>query len=304
MSLSRRISTFLDAKSAETGAAANTQLAYARDLADFSAWLDARGTGFDAIDRGAIEAYIISCEAAGLAVSTRARRLSAIRGLFRFAYEEGWRTDNPSIRIKGPGRARRLPKTLSVEAVDRLLEAARRVGRADADRLRNVCLMELLYATGMRVTELVSLPVAATRGDPRMLLIRGKGGRERMVPLTGGARAALSAWLSLRDAGDDPKAPSRFLFPSRGKAGHLTRHRFFQLIREIALEAGLDPAGVTPHTLRHAFATHLLAGGADLMAIQALLGHADVATTQIYTHVLDARLKELVLDHHPLSTRG
>ena len=190
--------------------------------------------------------------------------------------------------------------------VDRLLEAARKTGRSEADRLRNTCLMELLYATGMRVTELVSLPVSAARGDPRMLLILGKGGKERMVPLSPPAREALAQWLITRDGTDSDRTakgqpPSRFLFPSRGKSGHLTRHRFYLLIKELAVTGGVSPAKVTPHTLRHAFATHLLANGADLRAIQALLGHADIATTEIYTHVLDARLQELVLEHHPLA---
>ena len=184
--------------------------------------------------------------------------------------------------------------------------AARSTGRKDADRLRNTCLMELLYATGMRVSELVGLPVSATRGDPRLLLILGKGGKERMVPLSPDARTALATWITLRDetqtARMAKKQPaSKFLFPSRGKEGHLTRHRFYLLIKEIAVAAGVNPAKVTPHTLRHAFATHLLAGGADLRAIQTMLGHADVATTEIYTHVLEARLSELVLEHHPLS---
>ncbi len=219
--------------------------------------------------------------------------------LYRFAFEEGWRPDNPAIQIRGPGRQRRLPTTLSESEVERLLEASRRVGRSEEDRIRNTCLLELLYATGMRVSELVGLPLAAARGDPRMLLIRGKGGRERMVPLTDPARAALAHWLAVLDTAAG-KA-SRQLFPSRSKAGHLTRHRFYILVKEIALQAGIDPSRVTPHTLRHAFATHLLAGGADLRSIQTLLGHADVATTEIYTHVLEARLRELVLTHHPLA---
>jgi len=190
--------------------------------------------------------------------------------------------------------------------VDRLLEAARRTGRSTADKVRNTCLMELLYATGMRVTELVSLPVSSARGDPRMLLVLGKGGKERMVPLSPPAREALSAWLILRDEAEDSAvakgAPrSKFLFPSRGKSGHLTRHRFFLLVKELAVSGGVSPEKVTPHTLRHAFATHLLANGADLRSIQTLLGHADVATTEIYTHVLDERLAELVLEHHPLA---
>lgn len=304
MNSRRRIATFLEAQAAEAGAATNTQFAYARDLDDFAKSLANMGTDLDRADRAAIENYLIRCERDGLAVATRARRLSAVKSFYRFAYAEGWRDDNPALRIKGPGRQRRLPQTLQIDEVDRLIDAARRTGRSKADRVRNTCLVELLYATGMRVTELVSLPLAAAMGDPRMLLIRGKGGRERMVPLSGAARTALGAWIAIRADIEDPRTPSRFLFPSRGKSGHLTRHRFFTLIKEIALEAGIDPATVTPHTLRHAFATHLLAGGADLMAIQALLGHADVATTEIYTHVLDQRLRDLVLDHHPLAEPG
>ncbi len=306
MTMERRIATFLEAQAAELDAATNTQLAYARDLRDFAAWLRARDGDFQTASRADIENYLIHCDAQGLAVSTRARRLSAIKQLFRFAVEEGWRSDHPAIQIRGPGRARRLPKTLEVDEVERLLDAARHVGRTKLDRLRNTCLMEVLYATGMRVSELVSLPASSARGDPRMLLISGKGGRERMVPLSPPARETLALWLAERDRAEaDTEAAggraSRFLFPSRGKAGHLTRHRFYVLIKELAVAGGIDPAKVTPHTLRHAFATHLLAGGADLMAIQALLGHADVATTEIYTHILEARLQELVLDHHPLA---
>ncbi len=302
--MARRIATFLEAQAAEAGAATNTQLAYGRDLGDFAAWLSGQDLDFDSAARADIERYLIHCEAEGRALSTRARRLSAIRGLYRFAYGEGWRSDDPALRIKGPGRRKRLPQTLGIDQVDRLTDAARRTGRTESDRIRNACLIELLYATGMRVTELVSLPLAAAMGDPRMLLIRGKGGRERMVPLSPAARTALATWIAVRADAEDPRAPSRFLFPSRGKAGHLTRHRFFTLIKEMAVEAGLEPSGVTPHTLRHAFATHLLAGGADLVAIQALLGHADVATTEIYTHVLDQRLRDLVLAHHPLAEEG
>ncbi|WP_300067213.1 site-specific tyrosine recombinase XerD [uncultured Ruegeria sp.] len=300
------ISTFLQAQAAELGAATNTLLAYGRDLKDFAVWLDHRKVGFDQADRDQIEAYLIDCDAQGLSRSTRARRLSAIKQLFRFAFEEGWRDANPAIQIKGPGRQKRLPKTLDVPEVDRLLEAARTTGRSKADRVRNTCMMEVLYATGMRVTELVSLPVSSARGDPRMLLVLGKGGKERMVPLSPPARDALAAWLSVRDQAEDQTVAdggqqSRFLFPSRGKSGHLTRHRFFLLVKELAVQGGVSPEKVTPHTLRHAFATHLLANGADLRSIQTLLGHADVATTEIYTHVLDERLAELVLQHHPLT---
>ena len=306
MSDARRISTFLEAQAAEQGASENTRLAYGRDLMDFLDFAQARDFALLSASRSEVEDYLMHCEAQGLSKATRARRLSSIKQFYRFAFEEGWRSDNPAIQIGGPGREKRLPKTLSHAEVDALLDAARVSARSPSDRLRNSCLMELLYATGMRVSELVELPVAAARGDPRMLLVRGKGGKERMVPLSPPARDALADWLPERDrlieaarAGNTPQA--RFLFPSRGATGHLTRHRFYVLIKEIAVAAGVSPGKVTPHTLRHAFATHLLAGGADLRAIQTLLGHADVSTTEIYTHVLEERLSELVRMHHPLA---
>jgi integrase/recombinase XerD len=300
-----RISAFLDAQAAELGAAQNTRLAYGRDLKDFAGWLAGRGVSFGNALRGDVEDYLVRCEAEGLSKATRARRLSAIKQLFRFAFEEGWRADNPAIQIRGPGKDRRLPKTLTVPEVDRLIDAARTQGRT-RDRVRNTCLLELLYATGMRVSELVELPVSAARGDPAMLLVRGKGDKERMVPLSPPAREALLAWLSVRDAAEEAGRAkglpaSRFLFPSGGTTGHLTRHRFYLLVKDLAAASGIDPAKVTPHTLRHAFATHLLANGADLRVIQTLLGHADVSTTEIYTHVLDERLAELVHTHHPLA---
>ena len=264
----RWISTFIEAQAAELGAAQNTLLAYGRDLKDFATWATRQGRSFDTVKQADIETYLVFCDDQGLAKSTRARRLSSIKQMYRFAFEEGWRAENPAIQISGPGQDKRLPKT-----------------------------------------ELVGLPVSAARGDPRMLLILGKGGKERIVPLSPPARAALADWLKTRDAAEDVartkgKPASRFLFPSRGAAGHLTRHRFYLMIKEFAVAGGVNPDKVTPHTLRHAFATHLLAGGADLRSIQALLGHADVATTEIYTHVLDARLTELVLDHHPLADDG
>lgn len=309
MSSDRWISTFLEAAAAEQGAATNTQLAYGRDLKDFADWMERRSLSFETVQETDVTDYLVHCDAQGLAKSTRARRLSAIKQVYRFAFEEGWREDNPAIQLSGPGRDKRLPKTLSEDEVDRLLAAASTHGRTEADRARNTCLMQVLYATGMRVTELVSLPVSATRGDPRMLLILGKGGKERMVPLSPPAREALTAWLEHRDTIEDlarkkGKPASKFLFPSRGKAGYLTRHAFYMLIKEFAVEAGVSPDKVTPHTLRHAFATHLLARGADLRSIQTLLGHADVATTEIYTHVLEERLQELVLQHHPLATEA
>jgi integrase/recombinase XerD len=242
-----------------------------------------------------------------MAQATRALRLSAIRQLYRLAFLEDWRTDDPAALIRGPKRARRLPGNLSEAEVDRLLDATSTVARNEAEALRNTCLMQLLYATGLRVSELVALPVAGIRGDPRMILVRGKGGRERMVPLSPPAREALALWLARRDRDEAAalqagKARSAFLFPARGRKGHMTREAFFVLVKQLAAAAGLDPAGVSPHTLRHAFATHLLANGADLRVIQTLLGHASIATTEIYTHVLDARLRELVLEKHPLAT--
>ncbi|WP_282024847.1 tyrosine recombinase [Limimaricola cinnabarinus] len=300
------ISAFLEAQAAELDAARNTLLAYGRDLNAFAGWLAYRNRHFADATQNDVESYLVSCEAEGLSSATRARRLSSIRQLYRFAFEEGWREDNPAIRLKGPGRARRLPGTLSREEVEALLEAAREHPR---DPLRATCLMELLYATGLRVSELVSLPVAALRGDPEMLLVRGKGGRERMVPLSRPARAAAAAWLARRDAMQAAqtaagKPESRFLFPARGRDGHLTRQSFFVMVKELAARAGIAPDQVTPHVLRHAFASHLLAGGADLRAIQALLGHADLSTTEIYTHVQGERLSALVHAHHPLARAG
>ena len=302
------ISSFLAAQAAELDAARNTLLAYGRDLKDFIDWLARHGLSLPTAGREQVETYLMFCEAQGLSQSTRARRLSAIRQLYRFAHQEGWRSDNPALRIKGPGASKHLPGTLTLAEVERLLDAARGHGRSKADRLRNRALVELLYATGMRVSELVELPVAAVRGDPRMILVKGKGDKERMVPLSGPARAAVADWLVQRDALQDAaraqgNPAARHLFPGPGAGGHLTRQHFYLLIKDIALQGNVDPNLVTPHTLRHAFATHLLAGGADLRVIQTLLGHADIATTEIYTHVLDDHLKDLVLTHHPLAQK-
>ena len=303
---SRWISTFLEAQAAELGAAQNTLLAYGRDLKDFFDWCADQGKTLETAAQSDIEAYLMQLDAQGLAKTTRARRLSAIKQFYAFAYGEGWRDTNPALQIRGPGKEARLPGTLDHETVDKLLLAARQVGRTDADRVRATCLIEILYATGMRVSELVSLPVSAARGNPQVLLVLGKGGKERLVPLSQPAKEALAAWLPIRDAADRVRqkkgaAASAYLFPSRGKSGHLTRHAFYLQIKEMALLCGINPAEISPHTLRHAFATHLLQGGADLLAIQALLGHADVATTEIYTHVLEAHLDALVRAHHPLA---
>jgi integrase/recombinase XerD len=297
---------FLEAIQAERDAARNTLLSYGRDLNDFSAFLAALRKDYAAATRADIEAYLADLADRGMARATRARRLAAIRQLYRHAFLEGWRSDDPAALIRGPKKARTLPGSLGEREVDLLLDAAETRGKDPEARLRNRCLMQLLYATGLRVSELVALPVAAVRGDPRMILVRGKGGRERMVPLSPPARTALADWLAERDAAEEAAARaghgrSAFLFPARGRLGHMTREAFFLLVKQLAADAGLDPAKVSPHSLRHAFATHLLANGADLRVIQTLLGHASIATTEIYTHVLDARLRELVLEKHPLA---
>ena len=305
------IDAFLEMLSAERGAARNTLDAYQRDLKDFAGFLAARGKTVAGAQTMDVRDYLENLTAQGLSASTAARRLSAIRQFHGFLYTDGIRTDDPCGAIEGPRRARPLPKTLSVEEVDKLLAAARLVedGRSQEEavraykRARLVCLMEVLYATGLRVSELVGLPLSAAKGDGRFLTITGKGGRERLVPLSEAARHAIDEYLPLRVArlGD---AVSPWLFPSRGRQGHLTRHRFAQLLKDLSMAAALDQGRVSPHTLRHAFASHLLANGADLRAVQQMLGHADISTTQIYTHVLDGRLKALVTEHHPLAKKG
>lgn len=309
-----RISAFLEAQAAENGAAQNTLLAYGRDLSDFSDWLathrDPSATSLLQIGTELIEDYLEDCASQGLAPASVARRLSSIRQFTRFALSEGWRDSDPASRIAGPGRSHKLPRAISREAVLALLDAAPETGRDPSETARNICLLEMLYATGMRVSELVTLQADNCRGNPALLLIRGKGQKERMVPLTETARKALSTWLEIRDgaAVDSPLGRQvagnggKWLFPSASAAGHMTRQAINLLLRNCALLAGLDPATITPHGMRHAFATHLLEGGADLRAIQLLLGHADLSTTEIYTHVMDSRLRDLVLKHHPLAT--
>ncbi len=295
--MSRWISAFLDALQAERGSADNTLVSYEHDLQDWAGFCDIERAGAPDITR-----YLLSLEAQGLAASTRARRLSALRQFYLFAYQEGWRTDNPAARIKGPKKQQTFPNTLTEAEVTALLDAARETGKSDSLKTRNTCLFQLLYATGLRVSELVGLPHAAVLGDPRMILVRGKGGGERMVPLSPPAKAAIAAWLPFRALQLKKKnSSSSFLFPSQNAQTHLSRVQFFRLVNQVALKAGLDPSRISPHTLRHAFATHLLAHGADLRAIQMLLGHADISTTEIYTHVLDDRLKALVLEKHPLA---
>lgn len=293
------IALFLDAIAAERGAALNTLLAYRRDLKAFDAFLGDRCQNFAQAGRDDIEAYLSELTTLGLAASTRARHLSAIRQFYLFLFQENLREDDPSAQISGPKKPKKLPSTLTLDDVNRLLEQVR-TDAPSARQCRDIAIIELLYATGMRITELVSLPLAATTGDPKMLLVRGKGRKERMVPLTPMAQAALRLWHAQRANLPEAKG-SPFLFPARGKSGHLTRQSVFLLLKALAVKAGIDPDKVSPHVIRHAFATHLLANGADLRAIQMLLGHADVATTEIYTHVLDKHLVDLVLTKHPLA---
>ena len=303
-----KISFFLHSKAAEVGASDNTLAAYSHDLKDLASWCNKRGTSLMALSRNEVDTYLIDLTSNGFAFSTKARRLSAINQFYLFSIEEGWREDNPCFQMRGAGKTKKLPATISLQEVDGLLEGAAKSGRNMFHRTRETCLMQLLYATGMRVSELMALPVAATRGNPNMLLVRGKGFKERLVPLSEPAKNAVKSWLKLRDQKEDLAAQkgspvSPYLFPSSGKLGHLTRHWFYRKIKLWAEYSGIETDRVTPHTIRHAFATHLLANGADLRVIQMLLGHADLATTEIYTHVLDERLQRLVEDHHPLGKK-
>jgi integrase/recombinase XerD len=304
------ISQFLEMLAAEKGAADNTLQAYRRDLDDFLRHLAARNQALPGVAPADISAYLRAISESGLAPASRARRLSAIRQLFKFLVSEGLIAEDPAHGLAGPKKARALPKTLSVAEVDRLIETARaRIepakGRDRVRALRLYALIEMLYATGMRVSELVTLPRTVLAGDGRVLAIKGKGGRERLVPLNQAARAALERYLNVGfEDGVAPMLPTKWLFASRGAEGHLTRQRLGQELKELATEADLDSERVSPHVLRHAFASHLLDRGADLRSVQQLLGHADISTTQIYTHVLEERLKKLVFEHHPLAVRG
>ena len=293
-----QIETFLEMMAVERDASPHTLSAYARDLADAEAHL---GTGgLMAADAAAIEAWYASLSTRGLSAATAARRRSAVRQFYRFAMTEGWRTDDPSRRLDAPRAGRSLPRVLTREEIERLLAAA--ADRDGPGALRLIALMELAYASGLRVSELLGLKVEAVRRDPAFLIVRGKGGKERLAPLNTSARVAVRAWLTARDAARNPQVPdSPWLFPSSGASGHLTPRRFAQLLDEAAISAGIDPARISPHVLRHAFATHLLEGGADLRIVQTLLGHADIATTQIYTHVATDRLTQVMLSKHPLA---
>ena len=296
------LESFLEMLAAERGASHNTIAAYRRDLADFLVETG-RLAGASAAD---LRLYLGALPARGLAASSQARRLSALRQFFRFMVSEGLREDDPTATTEAPKGRRSLPNILSVQDVDRLLTAAQDATTRDSQTplrrlaaFRNLALLELLYATGLRVSELVGLPATAGRPGRPMISVRGKGGRERLVPLNKAAAAAVAAYLGA--AAELGRPESKWLFPADSEEGHLTRQAFARDLKTIAPAANLDPSRLSPHVLRHAFATHLLAGGADLRALQTLLGHADISTTQIYTHVLDERMRQLVTEHHPLA---
>jgi integrase/recombinase XerD len=306
------IGAFLEMLAAERGAARNTIEAYRRDLSDFESYMSALGGSAISARPADITRYLRTASEQGLSPSSRARRLSALRQFFRFLEAEGLADENPAADVEAPRRAKPLPRTLSIAEVDRLIETALRStegkkGRELVRACRLHCLVELLYATGMRVSELVSLPRSVLIGDPRVLTIKGKGGRERLVPINTAAHLALDRYLALGRSPEDGVAPmlaTHWLFPSRSADGHLTRQRFAQDLKGLAESAGLEAERVSPHVLRHAFASHLLDRGADLRTVQKLLGHADISTTEIYTHVLEERLKKVVLEHHPLARDG
>jgi integrase/recombinase XerD len=304
-----QVELFLDMLAAERGAGKNTLDAYGRDLADLSAYLGGEGRSITNASTDDLRGFLKSLDERGFKSSSLARRLSAVRQLYRFLYSEGKRGDDPAAVLEGPKRSRAVPKVLSVDEVDRLLKNARaqadNMKASPAQRLRALrllCLLELVYATGLRVSELVALPASAARKDQRMLVVRGKGNKERLVPLNDASRRTMAEYLKARGERES-KAESKWLFPSFGEQGHITRQHFARDLKLLAVAAGIPSDRLSPHVLRHAFASHLLHNGADLRVVQTLLGHADISTTQIYTHVLEERLKALVRDLHPLADK-
>jgi integrase/recombinase XerD len=304
---------FLDMLAAEQGAGDNTLDAYRRDLTDFSEFLGRKGQNFAGAGTDVLRDYLADLDTRGFKSSSVARRLSAMRHLFRFLLNERIRSEDPAAILSGPKRGRGLPKVLSIADVDRMLTRARELAEAKSSpqqRLRAMrlyCLLEVLYATGLRVSELVALPLSAARRDARMIVVRGKGNKERLVPLNDASRQAMADYLAameaLRPGKKEHAVASKWLFPSFGESGHLTRQHFARDLKELAAASGLAPRLVSPHVLRHAFASHLLHNGADLRIVQTLLGHTDISTTQIYTHVVEERLKSLVRDLHPLAEK-
>jgi len=308
------IHLFLDMLAAEQGAGDNTLDAYRRDLTDFSEFLGRAGQNFARVGTDVLRDYLADLDTRGFKSSSVARRLSAMRHLFRFLLNERIRSDDPAAILSGPKRGRGLPKVLSISDVDRMLTRAKELTQAEGaspqQRLRAMrlhCLLEVLYATGLRVSELVALPLSASRRDASMIVVRGKGNKERLVPLNEASRQAMADYLAAMEALKPEKkknaASSKWLFPSFGESGHLTRQHFARDLKELAAASGLAPRLVSPHVLRHAFASHLLHNGADLRIVQTLLGHTDISTTQIYTHVVEERLKSLVRDLHPLADK-
>jgi integrase/recombinase XerD len=304
---------FLDMLAAEQGAGDNTLDAYRRDLTDFSEFLGRAGESFAGAETQTLRDYLADLDTRGFKSSSVARRLSAMRHLFRFLLNERIRSDDPAAILSGPKRGRGLPKVLSIADVDRMLTRAKELTETDASpaqrlrALRLYCLLEVLYATGLRVSELVALPLSAARRDARMIVVRGKGNKERLVPLNDASRQAMADYLAAMEALKPERkknaSASKWLFPSFGESGHLTRQHFARDLKELASASGLAPRLVSPHVLRHAFASHLLHNGADLRIVQTLLGHTDISTTQIYTHVVEERLKSLVRDLHPLAEK-
>ncbi len=292
---------------AARGAARNTLDAYRRDLLDLAVFLKRRGRALGEMQEGDLTAYLASLEAAGMARTTAQRRLSAIKQFSKFVLSENIRRDDPTSKLDAPKRARPLPKSIAEDEMGRLLVSVR--GDDSVKGVRFRAMLELACGSGLRVSELVGLPLAAAPRVGRMLFVTGKGGKDRMVPMSEEARAALDAWLGVREATlkldvRGRPLPSRFLFPSPARQGHRTRQQFALDLKEAALNAGLDPTRLSPHTLRHGFATQLLNHGADLRSLQTMLGHADIATTQIYTHVVEDRLRDTVEKAHPLARRG
>ena len=302
---------FLDMLAAEQGAGVNTLDAYRRDLTDLSDFLGRQGQSFAGAGTDVLRDYLADLDVRGFKSSSVARRLSAMRHLFRFLLNERIRGDDPAAILSGPKRGRGLPKVLSIADVDRMLTKAKALTESEnaspQARLRAMrlyCLLEVLYATGLRVSELVALPLSAARRDARMIVVRGKGNKERLVPLNDASRQAMADYLAATEALKKKNAAaSKWLFPSFGESGHLTRQHFARDLKELAAASGLAPRLVSPHVLRHAFASHLLHNGADLRIVQTLLGHTDISTTQIYTHVVEERLKSLVRDLHPLAEK-
>jgi integrase/recombinase XerD len=299
------LESFLDMMSAERGAARNTLDAYTRDILSFAEDCAAAGADLKTATREHVRSHLAKLTAASIKPSSQARKLSALRRFYGFLYAEGMRGDDPCGAVEAPRLSRPLPKILSADEALKLVEAARKGADDNPERARLLCIVEMLYASGLRISELVGLPLAAVRGKERFMHVRGKGGRERLAPMGAEARKALDAYLCVREEfmprGRLGLGAARFLFPSRGAELHLTRRRCHQLLKSLALEAGIDPARLSPHVLRHAFATHLVEGGADLRSVQTLLGHADIATTQIYTHVARDRLKRTMESAHPLA---